>query len=220
MPFDSGLSAGVVIGTRIESLGRAERIERGVDAAVITQPLDRRIGSLVGADAVGHGPLHEQLDVRPAEIAGRGDRGQRFPIVAIERKAHLHDLPIPARDLEHVGAPAFVRHLTLNQAPMCTTRSPAHRPRQLPPGDLHHAPDALEIVLRVEGPIDQRPDAAGAVRSPCPDHRPDPGLHDAILGPHVARSAWPTHGICTRPTNAEHATDGRPLVPRHRLDAP
>ena len=71
MPFDCGLPAGVVIGTRCKPLGRAQRVERGVDAAVVTQPLDRRVGAPPGAEAGRHGVLHELLDVGAARDPAR-----------------------------------------------------------------------------------------------------------------------------------------------------
>jgi hypothetical protein len=132
IPFDSGLFAGVVIGTRWSPLGGDHRLDRGVAAAVIAEPLAAGRLSARGPKAGRDGLVHEWLDIGHEQIPRRGHRRERLPIVTVEDEAELHQLAIPAGDLQYITAPAFVRHVSLNQASVCPPRPPPRRVQQRP----------------------------------------------------------------------------------------
>ena len=145
---------------QVQALRCDDRIERGVDAPVVTQPLDRSVRPLAGAEACGNRPLHELLDIGGAEIPRRGDVGEHFTVVTIQGETYLDDLAVPACDLEHVAAPALIRNGALDQPPVRATSASPGGPRQGPAVQIHDALYALEVVRGLERPIDESADAA------------------------------------------------------------
>ena len=204
----------------VEALGRADRVERRIDRAVVAEPLDRRVGPVARPEARRHRVLHELLDVARREVVGCGHRRQALAVVAVECEADLDVLAVPARDLEHVTAPPLVRDRALDLPGVGPAGAPPRVPRERPAVDVHHAPDPLQVVARVERAVHERVYPAGPVGGARPNHLPDLRYHDAVIGLRVARASRrriPVHG---RAADPEHSTDGRHLAARQRLDAP
>src|SRR5665213_717595 len=93
--------------------------------------------------------------------------------MTVERKPDLDDLPVPARDLQHIGTPPLVRRRPLDAPRVRAPRPPPGRTGQLPPRQLHRTTDPLQVIPGGKLAIDEGPDAPGAVGRTGSDDRAD-----------------------------------------------
>ena len=220
MPFDCGLAAGGVIGTRL-SRSAVQIVSSAVYLlSVVGEPLDRDVGPCSFAVARGDCVLHELLDVPARQCARDRDDGNAFPVVTVERERYRHDLAVPARDLEPIATPAFVRHRATKLSRVRPSGAPACGAREFPAVQLEDTLDAREIIGRVELPVHERPHASRAVRGPRADDGADLGGDCGVVAPRVSCPTRLTVSVGTRPPNPERSTDRGHRPPGHRLDTP
>ena len=112
---------------QVQPLGRADRVEGGIDRTVVAEKLNRRIRPRPSKPR-DRGRAHELLNIVRVEIAGHGHPGEAFAIVAVQHEGDLDVLPIPARDLEPITAPPLVRDRTLDLPTVGATRATTRAP--------------------------------------------------------------------------------------------
>jgi len=129
--------------------------------------------------------------------------------VAVEDKAELDQLAVPAGDLEDITAPALVRDVALNQAAVRVPGAASGGARELPAIQVHQALNTLEVVAGRELAIDERPDAPRAIGGPRPNHRADLRRYHPIVGPGIPRRASHAFPVRARPADPQGPTDRR-----------
>src|ERR1700748_1389485 len=107
MPFDCGLSTGVVSGNRPMSCKPAG-VGRRVARAIVGQPFDRGRQPVDLSEAMFDGAHHQIADVLALDSSGCRDMTHGLAIAAIERESDTNLLGVVTGDLESVGTPAAV----------------------------------------------------------------------------------------------------------------
>jgi hypothetical protein len=110
------------------SLSRDHRLERGVDRAVVAEPLNR-VRCARRVEAMADSSAGECANIVAVQFLRRRDPGEALAIATVEREGGLHDLAVPARDLDRVARPPLVRDGPRDVAAMGTRRSVFRRPR-------------------------------------------------------------------------------------------
>jgi hypothetical protein len=95
-----------------------------------------------------------------------------LPIVAVQRKGHMHDLCVPAPNDQGVTTPSLVDSIANDPTPVRATAPTMHH-RKAQPIHLHHPPYALAIVSRPEKPIHPRRYPTMAIRRSGSKDHPD-----------------------------------------------
>jgi len=198
---------------QVQPLRRNLRLERRVDAAIVTEPADRRGRPRAVPKPPRHSPVHERLNIDRTKIPRHRHGGQHLTIMAVQGEAELHELPISAGDLNTITAPVLVRHVPLDP-PCVRPAGPAPRSaRQLPAVEVHHPLNAFEVVRRLKLTLHKRPHPPGLVRRPRPDYRANLRHHNAIIGPRIARRPAHVLTIRTSPADLEYPADQRYRLP-------
>jgi hypothetical protein len=71
---------------------------------------------LVAGKAALHGKQHQIPDPLPADAGGAGRPTHHLAIASVEHKGDAYDLPVPAVELEAVGAPTRIGSQRLDNA--------------------------------------------------------------------------------------------------------
>src|SRR5690606_26175209 len=199
-------------------LGVEDRLQRRVDAPVVAQPLNR-IGRPPLREAGPNSPAHELPHVFGGEVPRPGYKRDRLAVAAVQGKAHVHLLPVPAVDLEGIRAPAHVRPVGLDPARVRSARSPAVLGWDLEAVHAHDSPDPL-LVVALACPAQQHRHPPVTVAAPLPDHLPDLRQHGLVLSPPVEARPVLRLPVRRRPAHAQCTADGREWVSRHGPNTP
>ena len=164
------------------------------------------------AEAGPDGAIQKKPNVGAVEGPGLGHMAEHLPIVAVQSEDGLDRLPVPARDVEPVGAPALVGAGRFDLAGVGTIDPPPHLARQHQVVDPHHPPDPLAVVGPLStlesGPVDQPPDSSIPVAGPLLGHREDLEQDFHVLAPAV-ESRSDAAGLAGTPCSEPPSASGR-----------
>ena len=143
---------GAVIGGRTNQQshhpGKLLRLVGHISRAVVAEPLDSHRQPIHSTKTGLNGLCHQVPDHVSADASGCGDVTHDLPVTAIHAEGHADSLPIPAGNLEGVGAPAQIAPDHLDSALVSPDR-PARMPLQKQVVLLHDPIDPLVVHRNV-----------------------------------------------------------------------
>src|SRR5262249_38957498 len=195
------------------------RVERRVDPLVVREPLDLDLRLLIPKPCE-HAASDQPPNLLAARRVGRGHLRQDFPIATVQGKRDVDYFAIPARNLEHIAAPALIGNHALDLALVPPTMPAPPTDRQSQAVDPHHALNPLAVVSRAKGPVHDPAGSPIPIAPTLAQHLTQLRHHPLVVPASIAVRAATALAIGRSTADLQRPADHRDGSSRRLLDTP